>query len=109
MTNHKSFPIAALAAARAALCEPGLPVAGLDGVERAVRLLCDHREDLVAERTRVQQRLRWHLHELEPGWEIAAGALDRGVVLDAVAQRLAGHRGGSWPRSPVSWWSGAVS
>jgi transposase len=69
-TRGKSDPIDALAVARAALREPGLPVACLDGPERAVRLLVDHREDLVAERTRIQQRLRWHLHELEPGWEI---------------------------------------
>jgi transposase len=92
-TRGKSDPIDALAVARAALREPGLPLAQLDGVEREVRLLADHREDLVAERTRAQQRLRWHLHELEPGWEIPAGALDRTVWLDAVAVRLAGHQG----------------
>lgn len=33
----------------AALREPGLPVAKLDGPEREVRLLVDHREDLVGE------------------------------------------------------------
>ena len=71
-TLGKSDPIDALAVARAALREPELPVACLDGVERQVRLLVDHREDLVAERTRAQQRLRWHLHELEPGWAIPA-------------------------------------
>jgi hypothetical protein len=32
-----------------------------------VRLLVDHREDLVAERTRIISRLRWHLHELDLG------------------------------------------
>ena len=31
-------------------------------------MLVDHREDLVGERTRVISRLRWHLHELDPGW-----------------------------------------
>jgi transposase len=92
-TPAKSDPIDALAVARAALREPGLPVAHLDGVEREVRLLVDHREDLVAERTRVQNRLRWHLHELEPGWEVPAGGLDRKVWLDAVTQRLVAHRG----------------
>jgi hypothetical protein len=35
-----------------------LPVARLDGVERELRLLVDHREDLVAERTRSISRLR---------------------------------------------------
>lgn len=92
-TRGKSDPIDALAVARAALREPELPVAHLEGVERQVRLLTDHREDLVAERTRIQQRLRWHLHELEPGWELPAGALDRGVWLDAVQGRLAAHQG----------------
>jgi transposase len=92
-TPGKSDPIDALAVARAALREPELPVACLDGVERQVRLLVDHREDLVAERTRTQQRLRWHLHELEPGWEIPAGGLDRTVWLDAVQARLATHQG----------------
>jgi transposase len=92
-TRGKSDPIDALAVARAALREPELPVAGLDSVEREVRLLVDHREDLVAERTRVQQRLRWHLHELEPGWEVPAGGLDRVVWLDAVAARLTAHQG----------------
>jgi transposase len=92
-TRGKSDPIDALAVARAALREPGLPTARLDGPERAVRLLVDHREDLVAERTRIQQRLRWHLHELEPGWEIPPRRLDRPGVLNAVAARLDGHDG----------------
>jgi len=69
------------------------PEGHLDGVERQVRLLVDHREDLVAERIRAQQRLRWHLHELEPGWAIPAGGLDRAVWLDAVQARLAAHQG----------------
>jgi transposase len=71
----KSDPIDALAVARAALREPGLPVAQLDGETRRLRLLVDHREDLVAERTRMQSRLRWHVHELFPGLEIAPKAL----------------------------------
>lgn len=92
-TRGKSDPIDALAAARAALREPGLPVAQLEGAEREVRLLVDYREDLVADRTRAQNRLRWHLHELEPGWELPAGGLDRAVWLDAVTARLAAHQG----------------
>jgi hypothetical protein len=54
--------IDAPAVARAALPEPDLAIARLDGVERGTRLLVDHREDLVAERTnggaRSHQRLR---------------------------------------------------
>jgi len=85
----KSDPIDALAVARAALREPGLPVATLDGPERELRLLVDHREDLVAERTRAQNRLRWHLHELDPGNEPGPRSLDRRGVLAALEARLA--------------------
>ena len=60
----KSDPIDALAVARAVLREPDLPVATLDGPDRVVRLLVDHREDLVGDRTRHEQRLRWYLVEL---------------------------------------------
>lgn len=84
----KSDPIDALAVARAALRED-LPVATLDGPDREVRLLVDHREDLVAERTRAQNRLRWHLHELDPGSEPPARGLDRTIVLAALEARLA--------------------
>jgi transposase len=83
----KSDPIDALAVARAALRED-LPVATLDGPDREVRLLVDHREDLVAERTRAQNRLRWHLHELDPGNEPVARSLDRAVVLAALERDL---------------------
>src|SRR3712207_5403664 len=65
----------ALAVARAALREPGLPVARLDGPEREVRL--DHRQDLVAERTRITGRLRWHLHELDHACGPRRRSLDR--------------------------------
>jgi transposase len=84
----KSDPIDALAVARAALREPRLPSARLERPEREIRLLLDHREDLVAERTRIQQRLRWHLHELEPELELPAGCLDRARWLDRLARRL---------------------
>jgi transposase len=87
----KSDPIDALAVARAALREPGLPAAVLDGPERELRLLVDHREDLVGERTRAQNRLLWHLHELEPGWTLPAGSLSTLKTLEVVTQRIAGH------------------
>ena len=89
----KSDPIDALAVARAALREPDLPVAQLDGAEREVRLLVDHRDDLVGERTRAQDRLRWHLHELTPGDEPVARGLDRQHVLAALEVRLSGLSG----------------
>jgi transposase len=86
----KSDPIDALAVARAALREPDLPAARLDGDERAIRLLVDRREDLVAERTREDQRLRWFLVELEIA-EPAPASLDRIVVQQRLAAALAGR------------------
>ena len=85
----KSDPIDALAVARAALREVDLPTATLDGPEREVRLLLDHRDDLVAERTRMQNRLRWHLHELDPAASPAVRSLNRQRVLRLLAQQLA--------------------
>ena len=85
----KSDPIDALAVARAALRERELPEAFLAGPERELALLLDHREDLVAERTRVQNRLRWHVHDLDPELEIPAGALDRYRWLDRLERFLA--------------------
>jgi transposase len=89
----KSDPIDALAVARAALREPGLPVAQLEGVGRQIRLLVDHREDLVGDRSQMQNRLRWHLHELEPGYRVAAGALSRVATLNKLEVVLAGSSG----------------
>jgi transposase len=89
----KSDPIDALAVARAALREPGLPVARLDGPARELKLLVDHREDLVRERVRMQSRLRWHLHELFPGLFIPSRGLRRRCVFAELEQRLAGVEG----------------
>ncbi|MFZ0342406.1 MAG: IS110 family transposase [Gaiellaceae bacterium] len=86
----KSDLIDALAVARAALREPQLdqPRPG-EARLRELKLLVDHRDDLVDERRRCQQRLRWHLHELEPDLRVPAGALDRAVWLDRVSRKLA--------------------
>lgn len=89
MTNHKSFPIDALAVARAALREPDLPTAGHDQASWEVKLLVDHHEQLVAERTRTINRLRWHLHQLDPDLEHAARRLP-GSSLNQVTAWLAG-------------------
>ena len=91
-TYGKSDPIDALAVARAALREPDLPEACLDGAERELRLLVDHREDLVAERTRIIARLRWHLHELDPGWK-APTKMDRTSAFDKVQAHLSNSSG----------------
>jgi transposase len=85
----KSDPIDALAVARAALREPQLdrPRPG-EAALRELKLLVDHRDDLVDERRRAQQRLRWQLHDLDPALTVPPGALDRTVWLDRVARRL---------------------
>lgn len=88
-TRGKSDPIDALAIARAALREPGLPRAEHTPVSRDIKLLVDHREDLVQTRVRLQNRLRWHLHELDPECDPAARGLGRGSELDRVRRRLA--------------------
>jgi transposase len=86
----KSDPIDALAVARAALREPRLdrPRPG-EAALRELKLLVDHRDDLVDERRRAQQRLRWQLHDLDPELAVPPGALDRPLWLDRVARRLA--------------------
>src|SRR5215218_2620746 len=89
-TRGKSDPIDALAVARAALREPPLdhPRPG-EAAFRELKLLVDHRDDVVDERRRAQQRLRWHLHELDPELAVPPGALDRAVWVDRLARRLA--------------------
>ncbi|MEO6089526.1 MAG: transposase, partial [Umezawaea sp.] len=86
----KSDPIDALAVAQAALREPDLPVAALDGPSRQVKLLSDHRHDLIVERTKVINRLRWHLHELDPQLIIPPRGLRSYRTMDTVAARLDG-------------------
>src|SRR4051794_28574437 len=73
----KSDAIDAVAIARAALREglDTLPVAQLAGAELDVRLLVDHRERLVAQRTRLINDLRWGLHDLWPELDVPSRAL----------------------------------
>jgi transposase len=86
----KSDPIDALAVARAALREPRLSRPRPDEhVFRDLKLLVDHRDDLVDERRRAPQRLRWHLHQIDPSFAVPAKALDRPVHLDRVGRWLA--------------------
>jgi len=90
-TRGKSDPIDARAIARAALKEgpETLPGAHLNENALEIKLLLDHREDLVRARSEDQQRLRWHLHDLWPELQIPAGALDRLIWLDRVSRKLA--------------------
>ena len=86
----KSDPIDALAVARAALREPDLPRPQPgERVHREIKLLVDHRDDLVDERRRAQQRLRWHLHELDPTLVVPLRRLDRASHLERVGRWLA--------------------
>lgn len=95
----KSDPIDAEAVALAALRNPDLPVAELDGPAREVKLLSDHRQDLVVQRTRIASQVRWHLHELDPDLVIPSRGLKRHCVVaklkveldrfDGVVARLA--------------------
>src|SRR5450755_2206976 len=94
----KSDEIDSLAIARAVVKDgvDGFPAAYLDEQAMKIRLLFDHRNDLVIERTRVINRLRWHLLELCPG----ARALAQARLVEPVARAgpsrsaaaAAGHR-----------------
>jgi transposase len=67
----KSDEIDALAVARAVVKDgvERFPVAYLNEQAMEIRLLLEHRNDLVVERTRTVNRLRWHLLELCPELE----------------------------------------
>jgi transposase len=87
-TYGKSDRIDAACVARAALREPDLPEAVLTGPEHDVRLLSDHRDDLVEERKRIQKRVRWNCHDLEVALELPLRVLDRYVWLDRLEEAL---------------------
>ena len=88
----KSDEIDAFAIARAVVKDgvEQFPAAHLDEQALEIRLLSDHRKDLVAERTRVQNRLRWHLLELCPELEqsLRRGSLEKPRQLDRIDRRL---------------------
>ena len=88
----KSDEIDALAVARAVVKDgvEQFPVAYLNEQAMEIRLLCDHRNDLIAERTRTVNRLRWHLLTLCPELErsLKRGALNKARELDRVDRRL---------------------
>jgi transposase len=88
----KSDEIDSLAIARAVVREGAdtFPVAYLDEQAMRIRLLSDHRRDLVAERTRMQTRLRWHLMDLCPELEakIKPRSLSATSALDRLERQL---------------------
>lgn len=87
-TFEKSDPIDAVAIARAAIREPGLPIGRLPGPEREIRLLVDHRQNLLADCTRYQRRLRSHLHELDPELQPPLRCLTLPGNLNALSRKL---------------------
>ncbi len=54
-------------------------------------MLVDYRQALVKDRTAAQNRLRWRLHELDPGYDPPPGSLTRYKTLDKIDQLLAAH------------------
>jgi len=95
----KSDQIDALAIARAVVKDGAeqFPAAHLDEQAMEIRLLLDHRGQLVAERTRTVNRLRWHLLELCPELEGSLGrrAFNQPRVLDRVDRRLRSLKAGA--------------
>jgi transposase len=91
----KSDEIDARAVARAVLREgvERFPAAFLDERALEIRLLADHRADLITERTRQINRLRWHLVDVCPELEaqIPARHLNAAGTLDRIARRLRGE------------------
>ena len=76
-------------ARRCAKASTRCPVARLAGPELDVRLLVDHRERLVAQRTALSNDLRWHLHDLWPETVIPPRALTATGWQTRIAARLA--------------------
>lgn len=88
-TYGKSDAIDALAIARAAIREPDLPAGRLDGPEREIAVLVEHRDQLVGDHTRTMRRLRWLIHDLDPALEPPSRTLSQVATIDKLSRRLA--------------------
>jgi transposase len=86
----KSDGIDAVMVAQTALREDKLREIVLDETSREVKLLSDHRQALVNERTRAANRLRDLLHQIDPDYaaSLPTGALSRYWALDDIIGRL---------------------
>jgi transposase len=95
----KSDPIDATAIARAALREgiDTLPIAFLDEQAHEIRVLNDYRRQLVSERVRLINRLRWHLVQIAP--EIEAQIRPAGLLGPRIRAKVA-RQLARLPRSP---------
>jgi transposase len=95
----KSDPIDATAIALAAIREgiEHLPIAFLDEQAHEIRVLCDYRDQLMGERTRLINRLRWHLVRIAPdlGAQLGPAALKGPRIRARLARQL-----GQLPASP---------
>jgi transposase len=83
----KSDPRDALAIARVTARESQLPPPRADSPARDLKLLCDYRQQLLGERTRIANRLHVDLVSLRPGYERVVPALDSRPRLEQ-AKRL---------------------
>jgi transposase len=88
----KSDQLDALAIARAVVKDgvEEFPVAYLHEAAMEIRLLLDHRNDLVADQTRMVNRLRWHLVIVRPELErsVKPGAFNQSRELDRIDRKL---------------------
>ena len=89
-TRGKSDPIDALAVARAALAHglENLPTARLAGIDLEIRLIHQHHQRLVKQRTALINDLRWNLHDLWPDLKIPRRRMAEASVQAKVARRL---------------------
>jgi transposase len=86
----KSDPRDALAIARVTAREKRLPPVRVDSLSRDLKLLCDYRAQLVAERVRTANRLHADLVSIRPGYEQQIRTLGSSVQLTRAEQLLAG-------------------
>ena len=95
----KSDPIDATAIARAAIREglDTLPAAFLDEQALEIRVLNDYRDQIITERVRLINRLRWHLVQIAPAAE--AEIRPAGLIGPQIRARLA-RKLGRMPHSP---------
>jgi transposase len=88
----KSDPRDALAIARITAREQQLPPVRVDSLSRDLKLLCDYRAQLLAERIRTANRLHVDLVSLRPGYERQIRTLSSVAQLERAERQLAGDQ-----------------
>ncbi len=88
----KSDPIDARAVAIAVIRDgvESFPVAATDEHALEIRVLCDYRDQIICERTRMINRLRWHLVTIAPEVEagLAQASLKQPQIIGRLSRRL---------------------